>query len=434
VNRALLFVPVVSVVVSVVAACGDAPAPPAPSSSAPLSSAPLAASAPRTVEGPKPGSSVATAASAQEVVSHTSRPEKRPYSEELRAKLKLAEGFAISAFATELEHARMLAVAADGTVYVTRPKQGDVLALRDADGDGKAEKRVTAISGVKDVHGIALKGGDVWLASSKVLWRAKVRPDGTFDAPKELLADLPDGGQHPNRTLAFSPDGKLFVSVGSDCNACEETNPEHATMLVMNDDGKDRKAFATGLRNTIGFGWHPATKELWGMDHGSDDRGDDLPPEELNLLVEGKDYGWPWAFGDKQVDPIMKEPKEGTKKDRAAKSEPAVLAYQAHSAPIGMTFASGTMLPEAMRDDAFFVARGSWNRTPPTGYKVVRIEFDGGRPKGFHDVASGWLVEDGKAQFGRLAGIAMAKDGSILVSDDEGGVVYRIGSEDPTRL
>lgn len=417
-NDKLLALPLLSVLA---VACGDAPAPPAPPSSAPL-----VASAPRTVEGPKPGSSVATAASASEVVSHTSRPEKKPLSDELLGQLKAEDGFKVNAFATGLEHARMLAVAPDGTVYLTRPKQGDVLALRDEDGDGKAEKRATAIADLKDVHGIALHDGKVWLAAPKTIWRAKVKADGSFDKPEVLIDDLPDGGQHPNRTMAFGPDGRLFVSVGSDCNACEETNPEHATMLVMNADGKERKVFATGLRNTIGFGWHPQTKDMWGMDHGSDDRGDDLPPEELNRLVEGKDYGWPWAFADKKVDPIMKEPSKGTKQEKVAASEGMVLGFQAHSAPIGLTFASGTKLPEAMRDDAFFVSRGSWNRTPPTGYKIVRIEFEGGQPKAFHDLVSGWLVDGGKAQFARLAGVAMAKDGSILASDDDGGVIYRV--------
>lgn len=416
-----------TVLVLVAVGCSDDPPPSATSARdvpSVKSSVASTASAPRDVKAPASGAGAA--ASAKEVVSHTSRPEKRAFSDELLATLKVKEGFTIGAFATDLGHARMLEVAEDGAVYLTRPDQGDVLLLRDKDGDGKAEEKKTAISGLEKVHGIVLHEKQVYLAGPKTIWVAPVGPDGTFGKPKALVEDLPDGGQHPNRTMAFGEDGKLYVSVGSTCNACEETNPEAATIITMSKDGKDRKVFAKGLRNTIGFDWHPGTKELWGMDHGSDDRGDDLPPEELNRLLDGKDYGWPYAFGEKVVDPIMKPPKEGSKEDRAAASEPATLGYQAHSAPIGMAFYRGTAFPEEYRDDAFFASRGSWNRLPPTGYKVVRVLFEGGKPTGFEDFVSGWLIEDGRAHFGRLAGVAIAKDGSLLVSEDANGVVYRI--------
>jgi glucose/arabinose dehydrogenase len=407
--------------------CSDDPAPTATSArDAPPAQSSLAstASAPRDVRAPS--SSAGAAVSAKEVVSHTSRPEDRPFSDNLLATLNVKDGFAINAFATGLGHARMLEVAEDGAVYLTRPNSGDVMLLRDKDGDGKAEEKKTAISGLEKVHGIVLHDGQVYLAGPKTIWVAPRSADGTFGKPKALVEDLPDGGQHPNRTMAFGEDGKLYVSIGSTCNACEETNPEAATIITMSKDGKDRKVFAKGLRNTIGFDWHPVTKELWGMDHGSDDRGDDLPPEELNRLLEGKDYGWPYAFGEKVVDPIMKPPKEGSKEERAAASEGAILGYQAHSAPIGMAFYRGKAFPEEYRDDAFFASRGSWNRLPPTGYKVVRVVFEDGKPTGFEDFVTGWLLEEGKAHFGRLAGLAIAKDGSILVSEDTNGVVYRI--------
>jgi glucose/arabinose dehydrogenase len=240
--------------------------------------------------------------------------------------------------------------------------------------------------------------------------------------------DLPDGGQHPNRTLAVGPDSMLYVSIGSSCDACAETNPEHATILRTGLDGSGRAVFARGLRNTLGFGFHPTTGALWGMDQGSDWRGDDLPPEELNLIEQGNDYGWPYCFGDAQPDPIIQDPPGTTKAAYCASTEPATLEVQAHGSPIGLAFYTGTAFPIEFAGDAFIALRGSWNRFPPTGYKIVRLRFEAGEPAGFEDFVTGFLIENGEAHFGRPAGVTIGPDGSVIFSDDTNGVVYRVAA------
>ncbi|HEU4408503.1 MAG TPA: PQQ-dependent sugar dehydrogenase [Polyangiaceae bacterium] len=373
------------------------------------------------------------------------RPEKRPFTAELMGQLTLPPGFAIGAFAQNLGGPRMMAVAADGGVYVTRPTPGDVLLVRDADGDGKAEAPVTAFAGggdeFKNLHGIALSedGKSAYLATPTGLYVSGVGGDGALGAPKALATDLPDGGQHGKRTLHVVPGtGQILLSVGSSCDLCAETNPEHATLLLIDpakgtQTKEDRSIFATGLRNTIGFDWYPgAPNELWGMDHGSDHHGNALPPEELNRLGSGKNYGWPYVYssgpGERAIDPIIDDPPGMTKEAYAPLTEPAVLTYEAHSAPIEFRFYTGTQFPPEYRNDAFVAMRGSWNRNPPTGYKVVRVLFDDQtrQPTGFEDFVSGWLIEGGRAQFGRVAGLAQLPDGSLLISDDENGVIYRV--------
>ena len=251
--------------------------------------------------------------------------------------------------------------------------------------------------------------------------------DGTFGELQTIVDDLPEGDQHGRHTIHFGDDGLLYVSIGSSCNACAETDPENATLLRMNPDGSGREIFAAGLRNTIGWAWSPETGELWGMDHGSDWRGDEQPPEELNLLQADHNYGWPYCFGDQEVDKFLSYPPVGATPDQyCANTEAPVLTYDAHSAPIAMVFYDGAQFPEEYANDAFVAMRGSWNRSEPVGYKVVRIHFENGQPTEFEDFVSGWLLDGGSGQFGRVAGLAVAPDGSLLVTDDSNGVIYRV--------
>ena len=380
----------------------------------------------------------ARAADRFEADTHTLRPENAGFSEERLDDLTLPDGFTIEVFAKPGGHARMLEISPAGVVLLTRPRQGDVIAFHDGDGDGSADAQKTIASGLDGVHGIALVGDAIYLAAPTKVWKLPYDAHAIGE-PQLIIDNLPDGGQHPNRTLAVhrmpgDDEGRprLWITVGSTCNACRESNPEHATILTTDLDGGQREIFATGLRNTLGFGWHPETGEMWGMDHGSDMRGDNIPPEELNHLQQGKNYGWPYVFGKRQIDPIIDPPPDMSKADYAMGTEPSVLEYQAHSAPIGMVFydppadAPHAFSPE-FRGDAFVAMRGSWNRKPATGYKIVRIVFDEqGHPTGFEDFVTGFLLPDGESHFARLAGIAVHPDGSLLFTDDTNGIIYRV--------
>ena len=322
----------------------------------------------------------------------------------------------------------MLAVSGPN-VYLTRPRQGDVLLFKDTNGDGRSDSQQTVVTGRENVHGIFVQGTKLYLATVSEVLVGTIAADGSVGALSEIIRDLPSGGQHPYRTLAVGPDNQLYISVGSTCDACEEPDPEHATLLRSPTAGSTkatRTVFAKGLRNTIGFGWHPTTGALWGMDNGSDWRGNDLPPEELNRIESGRNYGWPFCFGDRRIDPIIQDPAKTTKAAYCAASTPPVLENQAHEAPIGMTFYAGTQFPAEYRDDAFVALRGSWNRFPPIGYRIARIDFQAGQPTAVRDFVSGFLIEDGRAVFGRPAGVAVASDGSLLFTDDTNGVIYRV--------
>ena len=354
-------------------------------------------------------------------------PQQLKFDESLLKQLNLPAGFEINVFAKDLGNPRNLAIAPDGTIYVTRREEGDILALRDSNKDGRADTQQTVASGFPYANGITIRQNRLYFVTDRELYVADLRPGGKISKPQQLIGDLPDGGQHPNRTLAFGPDGTLYVSVGSSCNACDESNEEHATMLRVQPDGSKRTIFARGLRNTIPFGWHPQTGEFWGLDHGTDWRGNDQPPEELNLIQAGQHYGWPFCWGDRQPDVYLSADPEGTtKKEFCAKTEPPVLTYTAHSAPLAMVFYTASQFPAEYRNDAFVTMRGSWNRNPPVGYKVVRLRYENGKPVAFEDFITGFLNDKKSTQFGRPVGIATAPDGSLLFTDDTNGVIYRV--------
>jgi glucose/arabinose dehydrogenase len=389
------------------------------------------------------------------------RPELVPATDARIATLRAPAGFEVSVVMRGLINPRMLAVGADGSLYVTSPALSQVWRLYDinADGDTNDADEQTIVASTADfpdlagVHGIAIAGIDVYLASVKAVFVATLS-EGRFVGLRKIVGDLPDGGQHPNRTLAVGPDGKLYVSIGSDCNACAETNTEHASILRLELDGTPAqnpsqvahpvvartptamvspRIFASGLRNTLGFDWHPATGQLWGSDHGSDGRGNDVPAEELNRLIGGAAYGWPYCWGDRQVDAVIDDPSMNVSKESYCQlTEPFAIGYQAHSAPIAFIFYRGYQFPAEYRGDALAVFRGSWNRATATGFKVVRIHFDEGEPAPagsamdpVEDFLSGFLI-DNDHQFGRIAGLATDLDGSLLVSEDANGVIYRV--------
>jgi glucose/arabinose dehydrogenase len=358
------------------------------------------------------------------------RPPTLPATPERVAALKVPAGFRVQVFADGLGKARMLAVGPRGDVYLTRREPGDLWRLRDADGDGRAEVKEKVLE-QKDLHGIAFDDGHAYLATATELYAADLAADGSIGRPR-AIGRIPDSGGHNNHTVAVGPTGQLYVSIGSTCNACAEKNPENAALLVMGTDGSGRRVLASGLRNTIGFAWHPRTKALWGMDHGIDWLGDDEQGEELNRIEDGKRYGWPYAYGEGAVNPSIDPPAGSSKEEWAKGSQKAVRLYTAHAAPMQLVFYTGSAFPEKYRGGAFVTFHGSWNRKPPSGYEVVFLPFDAdGNPGAFEPFLSGFLVTDKgePAQFGRPTGLAVAADGALLFADDENGVVYRVSAD-----
>jgi len=345
--------------------------------------------------------------------------------------LKLPAGFSIAKFA-EIANPRILAVSGDGTIYVSQRTPGTLTMLKDTNGDGVADVQ-KVVAEKKQMHGVYVDGNKIYLATVKEVFVADIKSDGSLGELKMLIDDLPDGGQHPNRTLAVQ-NGKIWITVGSTCNACDETTPEAATILTTDLNGKNRRIYASGLRNTIGFGWHPVSKKLFGMDHGIDMLGDNDQEEELNEIKEGAKYGWAYVYANAKLNPHNIVPKELglTNADWAKQSENPLLLYTPHAAPMQMAFYTGSMFPAEYKNDAFVAMRGSWNRNPPSGYEIVRVRFDqSGNPTKIESFLNGFLVKGGApdkkdAHFARPVGLAQMKDGSMLLTDDTNNIIYRI--------
>jgi Raf kinase inhibitor-like YbhB/YbcL family protein len=354
------------------------------------------------------------------------KPNKVPATAERISQLKVPEGFSVEPFAQGLGNTRIIAVAENGFIYVSRREEGDVLLLKDEDGDGKADGPAVQVVARAQTHGIAIKDNKLYLVTVKEVFVADIKEDGTLGPLEMMIGDLPDAGQHPNRVMSFGPDGMLYISIGSTCNACNESNAENATIVRATPDGKSRTIFTSGLRNTIGYDWHPETGELWGLDHGIDLLGDEVQPEELNKLEQGKQYGWPHVYGDGDIYPQTTPPGGLTKEQWREQSVPMEIGYTAHAAPMQLKFYTGGSFPEEFAGDAFATMRGSWNRKPASGYEVVRIRFQDGKPQKIEPFLTGFLTDGGNTHIARPVGLAVAKDGSLLMADDANGVIYRI--------
>jgi glucose/arabinose dehydrogenase len=355
------------------------------------------------------------------------RPATVPATDENVKQLKVPPGFTVAKFAENLGKPRILAVSAGGHVYVSDREAGVVMMLHDNNDDGVSDTK-QVVANIQQAHGLAVLNSTLYIVSVREVFTASINPDGTLGQPAMILNNLPDGGQHPNRTIDFGPDGKMYISIGSTCNSCMEPNPLHATIVQADPDGSNMKIFSSGLRNTIGFGWHPETKEMWGVDHGIDWLGDDEQKEELNQLKENAYYGWPYIYQEGKYNPQTRPPGDSTYQQYLSKTSLPTLTYQAHAAPMQMAFYKATTFPAEYQNDAFVAMRGSWNRSKAVGYKVVRIHFENGKPTQFDDFLTGFLIDNNKSHFGRLVGVAVHTDGSLLVSDDTNGVIYRVAN------
>src|SRR5258706_6201384 len=328
--------------------------------------------------------------------------------------LTVPPGFHVSVFAQNLNGVRYLAVGPGGGVYASRPSAGDILRLADANHDGVADSAVTVVSGLNGPFGIAFRGDTMYVAENM----AVVRFDPGSANKVVVVPNIPGGRGHSTRTIVFGRDGKMYVSVGSSCNICDETDSMRAAVVQFNRDGSGGRVFARGLRNSAGLGVPPPTGELWATNNDRANLGDDLPPERINIIKDGKFYGWPQCYL-----PGQRNPEYATA--NCSNVEPPAITFQAHSAPLGLTFYPGTAFPADYRGDAFMTYHGSWNRSVPTGDKVARVHVANGRPVSIDDFLTGWQKPDG-SRWGRPVSIVMTTDGALLVSDDMGGKIWRI--------
>ena len=334
--------------------------------------------------------------------------------------LLLLPGFRANVFASGLPGTRFMTLGPDGDVYVTQITEGRVARLRDIDGDGVADQAWVFAEGLNRPHGLAFK--DNWLyvgETHQVVRLADFDGDGRADQRQVIVPNLPGGEGHFTRTVVFGPDGMLYVSIGSSCNNCVEGDERRAAILQFAPDGSGGRIFARGLRNAVGLAFEPDTGHLWATDNGRDRLGDNYPPDELDILSDGAHYGWPYCHGNQKPDPEM------GRGDICPNTMPPAEELQAHSAALGLTFYTGRQFPVGYIEDIFIAFHGSWNRSEKTGYKIVRVFVTSGAPHGYENFAAGWLESDGSA-WGRPVDVLVARDGTLLVSDDRGGVIYRI--------
>jgi glucose/arabinose dehydrogenase len=331
--------------------------------------------------------------------------------------IKLPPGFTISLYA-EVPGARSMTLGPGGTLFVGT-RDGFVYAVVDA-GDGtRARKVLTLAKDLNEPNGVAVRGGALYVAEISRILRFDGIESRLESPPKPAVVTdaLPKDGHHGWKFIAFGPDGWLYVPVGAPCNICKRSDP-YATISRMRPDGTGFEVYARGVRNTVGFDWDPATKELWFTDNGRDRMGDDTPPDELNHAPRaGMHFGYPWCHGGD-----VKDPEFGRERPCSEFTRPA-LKLQPHAAALGMRFYTGTTFPERYRGRIFVAEHGSWDRSKKVGYRVVVARFDGG--KGSEEVfAEGWL--EGEKAWGRPVDVLVRPDGSLLVSDDKAGVIYRI--------
>ena len=335
-------------------------------------------------------------------------------------KIELPPGFSISIYADNLPGARSLTMSPGGVLYVGTRTEGKVFAVLDRDGDNRADTRFTLVRGLNMPNGVAFRDGALYVAEvSRILKFDNIDSRLADPGKPEVINDnLPSDRHHGWKFIRFGPDGLLYVPIGAPCNICEPGDP-YAAILRMKPDGSELEIYVRGVRNSVGFDWHPATKELWFTDNGRDMLGDDLPPDELNRAPEeAMHFGYPyWHGGD------VPDPEYGKKKPQSLFTPP-VLKLGAHVAPLGMRFYTGTMFPEDYRQQIFIAQHGSWNRSKPVGYRIISVHLEGNKVSHSREFAKGWLQDD-KA-WGRPVDLLVRPDGALLVSDDKAGVVYRI--------
>jgi len=336
-----------------------------------------------------------------------------------RHTLATPSGLRVTLYATGLASARSLALGPRGDIFVGSWTAGTVSVLLNRSNRPHATRVVTLLSGLTVPHGVAYHGGRLYVAEEGRVTSYRYDPTtARLDDARTVVPALPTGGRHVTRTVAFGPDGLLYVSVGSSCNECVDA-PGRAVIMRYRPDGTGGGVYARGLRNAVGLAWQPGTGRLWATDNGEDNLGDNIPPDEVDIISQGGDYGWPYCYGAGQADPTL-----ASASRYCARTIAPAVALQAHSAPLGAAFATGGLVPAPYRGGLVVTYHGSASRSQLTGYKVVSLPVSGTHADAPRDLVTGWL--NGSAVWGRPVGVLVAADGALLVSDDLAGVVYRL--------
>lgn len=350
-----------------------------------------------------------------------------PSAQTTKHTLAAPPGFELSIFADHVPNARLLKIAPTGQLLVSSPRTGAIYLLTDHNHDGKAENITQLIGGLQRPHGIDLydDGRNTWLyiAETHAIGRIAIdwRTGKTIGNYESIMTGLPGDGGHSTRTIQFSRDNWLYLTIGSSCNVCLEADVRRATMMRLRPDGSDSQIYATGLRNSVGFDWAPWNNALYATDNGRDLLGDNYPPCELNQITAGGFYGWPHINGFGKLDPDYGKGQDVLLKTSISPS----FGFRAHNAPLGIHFLRHPSLPDNYQRTALVALHGSWNRSKPDGYKVVALRWDGMGKITSEDFITHFLQPNGQI-IGRPVDIEEGPDGSIYISDDYAGVIYRV--------
>ena len=339
-------------------------------------------------------------------------------------KIKLPEGFEIEIYASDVQNARSMDLSPSGTLYVGTRSAGNVYALQDTDGDGKVNKQYLLLEKGNMPNGVAFKDGDLYIAEVNRILKisdveSKLDNPGT---PEVIYDEYPTEKHHGWKYIDFGPDGKLYVPVGAPCNICNSKEDIFNSITRINTDGSDMEIVQRGVRNTVGFTWHPITGHLWFTDNGRDMMGDDVPACELNVATkDGQHFGYPFCHQGDLPDP------EYGKQRGCDEFEAPAQNLGAHTAPLGVEFYTGDQFPEQYRNVALIAEHGSWNRSKKQGYRISMVGLDNNyNSTGYDFFATGWLDEEKDEAWGRPVDIEVMPDGSMLISDDFADVIYRV--------
>ena len=342
------------------------------------------------------------------------------------AQLEAPAGFSVSVYADNLQGPRTMLYAPNGDLFVAQSRAGSVIVLRDTNNDGEPDARTVYAQGLNGVFGMAFHDGYLYLGRTDSIIRYKYK-DGDTQAQgtPEKLVDLPTGG-HSTRNIVFSRDGKkMYVAVGSASNKSDGEEPQRAAVNEYNPDGTGQRVFASGLRNPVALTLQPDTDTIWVSVNERDTLGDDLVPDYITSVKDGGFYGWPYSYIGSNYDPEHRDKRP----DLVQRAIVPDVLLPAHAAAVGLTFYTGTQFPQRYQNGAFVGLHGSWNRSRLSGYRVAFVPFQNGKPSGpVEDFLTGWIIADGNpgSTWGRPVSPFVAKDGSLLVSDDGGNKIWRV--------